>query len=354
MTDVATDAYHGKSNWLAADMVNPNEWIIQLSDVQIADLDNALRSVKAVGLTIDRLTKHNFPLQVFDKLVPEIQDRLENGRGVVVLRGLPAENYSKDDLRLMYWGMGLHLGTAVSQSSKGDLLGDVRDFGSSPHTATGRGYMSSLGLGFHTDTADIVALMVMRAAKSGGLSMICSSVAIRNEIAATRPDLLELLYQPAYWSWKGQEAPGESPYYQQPIYSEHAGKFSCRHVIPHILVAHENFKELGPVPEKLVEAMMLINTLANDPRFHFGMMFKPGDIQLLNNHVTYHARTEFEDFPEEDRKRHLLRMWLSMPNTRALSPLMSGIYQDQTAGAVRGGFPSHTGAYSFETVQAQD
>ena len=97
-----------------------------------------------------------------------------------------------------------------------------------------------------------------------------------------------------------------------------------------------------------------MNALANDERFHFGMMFEPGDIQLLNNHVTYHARSEFEDYPEEDRKRHLLRMWLSMPNTRALSRLMSGIYRDQRAGAVRGGFPSRTGAHSFETVQAKD
>lgn len=349
-----TNAYHGKFNWLAAEMKDTSEWMIQLSAPQIEDLDNALSLAKGSGITIDRLTQQNFPLKVFDSLVPEIRDRLENGRGIVVLRGLPAENYSRDDLRLMYWGVGLYLGTAVSQSSKGDLLGDVRNFGQDVNSATGRGYMSKQGLGFHTDTADVVALIVMRAAKSGGRSMICSSVAIRNEIAATRPDLLQELYKPFFWSWKGQEAPGERAYYEQPIYSEHDGKFSCRHIWTHVVAAHEHFKELPPLSEKQLEAVTLVNQLANDPRFHFAMMFEPGDIQLLNNHVTYHARTEFEDFPEEDRKRHLLRMWLSMPNTRALSPLMSGIYRDQTAGAVRGGFPSLTGTYSFETVQAKD
>ncbi len=349
-----TDTYLGKANWLAADMKDTNEWMISLSAALIADLDNALQSAKAVGVTIDKLTKDNFPLEVFDKLVPEIQDRLENGRGIVVLRGLPAEKYSRDDLRLMYWGMGLYLGTAVSQSSKGDLLGDVRNFGQDVNSATGRGYMSKQSLGFHTDTADVVALIVMRAAKSGGRSMICSSIAIRNEVAATRPDLLEVLYKPFKWSWKGQEAAGESPYYEQPIYSEHDGKFSCRHIATHIFAAHENYKELGELPAKQLEAIKLVNQLANDERFHFGMMFEPGDIQLLNNHVTYHARTEFDDFPQEDRKRHLLRMWLSMPNTRALSASMSGIYRDQTAGAVRGGFPSRTGTHSYTTAQAQD
>ena len=349
-----TDAYHGPSNWRAADLAETGEWMIQLSEAQIADLDNALRTALAAGITIDKLTKENFKLEVFDKLVPEVRERLENGRGLVVLRGLPAQKYSRDELRLMYWGMGLYLGTAVSQSSKGDLLGDVRNFGQDVNSATGRGYMSRQKLGFHTDTADVVALIVMRTAKSGGRSMICSSVAIRNEIAATRPDLLAELYKPFYWSWKGQEAPGESPYYQQPIYTEHDGKFSCRHIWTHVLAAHENFPELPPLTDRQLEAVALVNDLANDPRFHFSMMFEPGDIQLLNNHVTYHARTEFEDFEEEDRKRHLLRMWLSMPNTRTLSPLMAGIYRDQTGGVVRGGFPSRTGTHSFETVPAKD
>lgn len=354
MPEMTTGPIHCNANWFAVDMKNPAEWVIHLSEVQIADLDNALRTAQAGNVAIDKLTKERFPLEVVDKLVPEIQERLENGRGLVVLRGLPAEKYSRDELRLMYWGLGLYLGAAVSQSSKGDLLGDVRNFGQDVNSATGRGYMSRQGLGFHADTADVVALIVMRVAKSGGKSMICSSVAIRNEIAATRLDLLEVLYQPFYWSWKGQEAPGESPYYQQPIYSEHEGKFSSRSIATHVFAAHENFPELGPLPEKQREAMMLINQLANNERFHFGMMFEPGDIQLLNNHVTYHARTEFEDYPEEDRKRHLLRMWLSMPNTRTLSPLMSAIYQNQQGGAVRGGFPSRTGKHSYTTAQAQD
>ena len=350
-----TDAYHGNANWLAEDMKDPAQWIIRLSDRQIVALNYALRTAQKAGITIDRLTKETFPLTEFDALIPEVLDRLENGRGVVVLRGFPALNYEKEELRLLYWGLGLYLGTAVSQSSKGDLLGDVKNFGSDVNSATGRGYMSKQGLGFHTDTSDVVALMVLRAAKSGGVSMICSSVAIRNEIAHTRPDLLEVLYQPFYWSWKGQEALGESPYYQQPIYSEHEGKFSSRNIATHILAAHEHFKELPPLPAAQLEALKLINTLANDARFHFGMLFEPGDIQLLNNHITYHARTEFEDFAEEKRKRHLLRMWLSVPNSRSLSPQMSAIYQDQRAGAVRGGFPSRTGQYSYETLApAQD
>lgn len=344
--------YHNKANWLAADLQDPKEWVLPLGAREIDDLDTALASAKAQGLTIDRLTRENFPVASFGRLVPEIQDRLENGRGIVVLRGLPALRYTKADLRLLYWGMGLHLGTAVSQSSKGDLLGDVRDFGQDFKTKTGRGYMSRQGLGFHTDTADVVSLMVLRVAKNGGRSMICSSLAIRNEIAARRPDLLAELYRPYWWSWKGQEAAGASPYYQQPVYSEFNGKFCSRHNWPHIYAAHEHYPELPALTDKQKEALKLIDEFAENPKYHFSMLFEPGDIQLLNNHVTYHGRTEFEDWPEEDRKRHLLRMWLSMPNTRDLSPLMSAVYQDRPGGSVRGGFPSRTGGHSFETVPA--
>ncbi|WP_176500207.1 TauD/TfdA family dioxygenase [Sphingomonas sp. HMP9] len=340
--------------WMAADLADPAEWIIELTPEQIDDIDHAMRQSVAAGLELSDLTKENFPLSSIDRIAPAILDRLENGRGLVVLRGFPALNYDKEQLRRIFWGFGLYVGTAVSQSSTGDLLGDVKNFGADVNSTTGRGYMSKQALGFHTDTADVVALMVLRAARSGGLSLICSSVAIRNEIARTRPDLLEVLYQPFYWSWKGQEAPGQQPYYQQPIYSDHAGKFSARDIKTHIFSAHQDHPELGELSPKQLEAMHLVNSLAQQPRFHFSMMFEPGDIQLLNNHVTYHSRTEFEDFDEPDRKRHLLRMWLSVPNSRDLSPAMSPIYQDQRGGAVRGGFPSRTGEHSFATVAAKD
>ena len=338
--------------WLAEDLKDPREWMIHLSDEQIAGIDAAARACSEIDIAA--VSKDDFPLPSFKKLVDDVLERLEHGRGLAVLRGFPALNYTKEQLRKIYWGLGKHFGTAVSQSSKGDLLGDVMDFGQDVNSSTGRGYMSKQTLGFHSDTSDVVCLMVLRAAKSGGLSLICSSLAIRNEIEKTRPELLAVLYQPFYWSWKGQEAPGERPYYEQPVYSEHNGKFASRDIKSHILSAGQDFPELPSLSKVQMEALTLINTLANDPKFHISMMFEPGDMQFLNNHVTLHSRTEFEDFKEPDRKRHLLRMWLSVPNSRELSPLLGTIYREQASGAVRGGFPSRTGSYSFETVAAKD
>ena len=121
----------------------------------------------------------------------------------------------RTSLRFIYWGLGKHLGTAVSQSRDGDLLGDVRDIGVDIYSPKGRGYRSKQKLSCHTDTCDVVGLMVLRTAMSGGLSVLASSVAIHNEIARTRPDLLEVLYQPFWWSWQGQEPPGDKPYYRR-------------------------------------------------------------------------------------------------------------------------------------------
>lgn len=335
-------------SWFPADLKDESRWIHHLSEAEIDDVHHAVTSARAEGHTCETLTNEGFPLSVLPGTLGKTVESLENDLGIFVLRGLPVEKYSKEELRLIYWGIGLHMGTAVSQSSKGDVLGDVKNFGDSVSSATGRGYMSREQLGFHTDTSDVVALFVLATAKSGGLSLFCSSVAIRDKIAKTWPQLHEVLSQPFYWSWKGQEVDGELPYYTQPIFSYENGRFSSRYIKTHILAAQE-FPEVPRLTEVQRTAMSAIDLLANDPEFHFSMMFEPGDLQFLNNHITYHARTEFDDHEELDRRRHLLRMWLAVPNSRQLNESMTAIYRDPTAGAVRGGFPSRVDRPVYET-----
>ena len=355
------DIIEGAANWRAEDMLGRTDWIHDFTAEELAELDAALAAVHRRGLGIEDVTSAaQFPLERVAEQIDRARWMLEEGPGLFHFRGIDTTRYSKDDLRLMYWGIGRHLGTAVSQSMRGDLLGDVRDLGVDINSPQGRGYTSNAQLSYHTDSADVVGLMVLRTAKSGGLSMIGSSVAIHNEIARARPDLLEVLYQPFPWSWQGQEPPGSKPWYLQPICIVHNGKkgvhqkqFSCRYIRAHILNGGQ-FADAPPLTEKQVEAMDYFDQLACSERFHFSMMFKPGDIQLLNNHVCVHSRTHFEDFPERDRRRHLLRMWLSVPNSRELGPAMATIYRDQGSGAVRGGFPSRSGGHVYETAAPAD
>jgi hypothetical protein len=335
--------------WRGSDLATARDWIHEFSAEEIAEIEDALRGAKARGKTPATLTRDDFPLPTVAKRLAFARDFLENGKGIYQLRGINIDGYSKDDLRLTYWGLGHHIGTAVSQSKDGDILGDVRNVGVDIHSPQGRGYKSNQRLNFHTDSADVVGLFVLRVAMRGGLSKVASSVSAHNEIARRRPDLLEVLYQPFYWSWNQQEPPGEPPYYPQPIFSMQDGKLACRYN-PSYINGAQRFPEVPRLTAQQIKAMDLLDSITNDEAFHVTYEFRPGDLQLLNNHTCLHARTAFDDYPEHDRRRHLLRMWLSVPNSRPLSPALGTIYQDQRPGVVRGGFPSRTGRHIYEST----
>jgi hypothetical protein len=339
------------ADWRAADLAADTGWIAQFTSRECDEIEAALRTAQARGATLETLTRDDFPLPEVAARIARTRDAVENGRGIAVLRGLPTAAYTKDELRLIYWGLGRYLGTAVSQSKDGDLLGDVRDFGSDVNSADGRGYKSKQQLSFHCDSCDVVALMVLRVALSGGVSMIASSLAVHNELVRTRPELADALYEPVAWSWQGQEPPGEPGWYLQPVFTFFAGKFACRYVRAHLRNA-QRFADAPRLTALQSEALDALDEIAARPDVHVAMHFQPGDIQILCNHTCLHARTAFEDHADEDRRRHLLRMWLAVPNSRALSPSWSTIYRDTSAGAVRGGFPSRSGSHHFHTLGA--
>lgn len=342
----------GPSNWKSVDINDDDRWVHRFNADEQAEIDAALRHAQAKGATLATITAADFPLPTVSQRFAQGREQLENGVGMQLYRGIDISRYSKDELRLVYWAFGLHLGTPVSQSMLGDVLGDVRNLNTDLDGPQGRGYTTNRKLNCHTDSCDVVGLFVLRTAKSGGASRLASSVAVHNEMLRLRPDLLEVMYQPFAWSWQGQEPSGAEPWYPQPIFTSWRGKFSCRFVSTHIKSAqrYEDAPRLTPLQEEALE--MFIRLSASD-EFSYCMMFEPGDMQLLNNHLTLHARTDFEDFGEPDRRRHLLRMWLSVPNSRPLNPQLGYIYRNLQGGSVRGGFPSRTGKLIHETRLGQ-
>jgi hypothetical protein len=336
------------SVWRGPDLAKTDRWVYRLTAADVAELDAAYRGAAARGNSPYTLTLADFPLPNFSKELKRTQDELENGLGVRLLRGFPAARYTKPEMKFIYWGIGLHLGTAVTQSRAGDVLGDVRDIGVEIDSPTGRGYTSSAELNCHCDSCDVTGLFCLQVAKSGGLSTIVSAIAVHNEIVRTRPDLAEELYRPMPWSWMGNEPKGAKPWYMQPIYSMRDGKFAGRYVRGHLRQA-QKMPDTPKLTAKQIEALDTLDATTAREEFRLSMMFEPGDIQFVNNHITYHARTHFEDWPEPERKRHLLRLWLAMPNSRALDDGFLPFYRDVRPGALRGGFPSRMTERAFET-----
>jgi len=245
-----------------------------------------------------------------------LRETLHHGRGFMLLRGLPRERYSQDDMAWIYAGLGVHLGRLLPQSYHGELLGHVIDV--SDIEAQARGYHAGGAQNFHTDTCDVVSLMCVRAAKSGGVSRIASVAAIHNRLLETRPDLLRTLY--GEWVFRRMELDAEygngTLVKRVVIFSRAAGEFTCNTSgsYPRRAVAAGD----GVMTDLQVEALAELQRLASSPEFHLDMSIGEGDIQFLNNRILLHGRTGYEDWPEVARRRHLYRMWLQLPGWPSL------------------------------------
>lgn len=327
----------GGSVWFAEDMRGREaEWSYRLSPAEIAELEAARISVQERGLDLADIRREHFPLPTLGTVLDRLRDEVLRGRGFVLLRGLPVENRPVVESATMYWGIGAYFGSARSQNAKGHLLGHVYDLGGSSATDPNvRSYATRERQNFHIDRCDVVALLCLRRAKSGGLSAIASSMAVHNVMLARRPDLLERLYQPMPVDRRGEVPEGKAPFYYAPVFNPHAGNVSVLYSRLHI-GSSQRFPEARRLTPEDIEALDMLAALAGDDELRLDMTFMPGDIQFLHNHTILHARTGYEDWLEPGRKRHLLRLWLAPEGGRELPPVFSECYGGVTPGD-RGG-----------------
>jgi hypothetical protein len=271
-----------------------------------------------------------------DGWLTRVQDELEDGPGVALVRGFEGWAGDVDRARSCFRELAAKVGTPISQSAAGETVFSVRDAGFAEDDPRARGPNTKKKLSFHTDRCDVIAFLCLNRAQSGGESEIVSSVALYNEILKRRPDLLAELMQPFHYKRHTVDLGNERPYCRQPIFSFCEGRFAASFLRVLIERAHQD-PEVGPLPEKQREALDFLESVAAEPEMHHRFMQKPGDILFLNNWTTLHRRTEFSDHAEPERRRHILRIWLSMPNSRPLDPLFRDNFGSVQAGALRGG-----------------
>ncbi|HVC51477.1 MAG TPA: TauD/TfdA family dioxygenase [Stellaceae bacterium] len=326
----------GKSAWLGADLRrHPEQWIYTLSPAELAEIAAATASVRSRGLDIAEITRADFPLPTLGPALDRLRDEILNGRGFALLRGIPVEGRPIADSAAAYWGVGTYLGNARSQNAMGHLLGHVQDLGVATTDPNVRTYQTTERQHFHTDSCDIVGLLCLKTAKSGGLSSIVSSMAIYNAMATRRPDLVRRLFEPFPTDRRGEVPAGKKPYFDLPVFNDHAGYLSVIYSGTYIR-SGQRFPDARRLTPEDYAALEMFDDLANDAELRLDMEFRPGDMQFVHNHTCLHDRTAFVDWPEPERKRHLLRLWLAAPGARPLPPAYAERYGGVTIGD-RGG-----------------
>ena len=323
----------GPSAWRGDEMRERNDWVHVLSAEQQAELEVATASVR--GRDIAKIERSDFVLPGFGPVLDTLRREVVRGRGFVLLRGLPIEGRSFAEIAAMYWGVGTYLGRARAQNTRGHLLGHVIDITDRFDDTSDRGYLSARHLHFHCDSVDVVALLCIRKARRGGESSIVSSHTIHDEMWRRRPDLAIALYGPVPRDRRDEIPDGRGPWYELPVFNHAEGRLAVNFLREHINMSqrHVTARRIDPVLE---EALDMVYTLAREPALHLTMAFEPGDVQILHNHQVLHDRTAYEDWPEYDRRRYLLRLWLSPPDGITLPQAFAGRYGSVAVGD-RGG-----------------
>ena len=309
------------ADWTGAELRSRTDWRFEATPAEAAHLVDMARAASArLDGDPNRLLKasrSDFDLGPFGERVAAMLDRLRDGPGIALYRGLPMDALSPIEVAAVYWAMGLHMGAARSNNPEGDMIGHVLDAGREYGHPRHRGYQTAATMDYHCDQTDAVALLCIHTARSGGTSKVASSVRLHNEVLRRRPDLHGVLTRPFCWTKHGEKNPDEAPYFESPVFNFRNGRLSTAFGPQHIVKGHA-LPEAPDMTRAQREAIDLVSALAEE--HHATMEFRRGDIQILNNYTCVHTRTAFEDWPEPERKRVLWRLWLTVPDFRPPTP----------------------------------
>jgi alpha-ketoglutarate-dependent taurine dioxygenase len=347
---------NSRAAWTVDDLQADAGWIFELDDPARRDLVAAIRKAADPAKTLLDYRRDDFDLGSAWPVIAASLREVRDGTGFAILRGMPRERLTAEEFEVLTWAIGLHTGVARPQGKASPFMTAVRDAGTVYRTGKGRGYSSNADLDFHTDSADIVLLTCYNVARSGGMSMVSSSVTAHEVMSAERPDLAELLHQPHYFSRQQEQAPDEAPYYPNPIYDERDGLLFSKWNRNRLRSA-QAIDGVPVLSAQHHEALDLLDEILRRPSVMYSMYLRPGDMQILNNHVTLHSRTEFEDHVEPALKRCLFRLWLAPPDGVALPESWRPAYRAVAAGTVRGGIVGQNyddERRAFEVRQATD
>ena len=328
------DYIDDRSAWTPQDLAQDDSWKVYLTDDHIAEIDSALANCQSSIGALTDISRETFPLRELADTLQSVADYLENDRGLTILKGLPVDRYSKDDLRVIFIGLGCYIGFPLRQSTAGEIIQDVYDQGENLYANSGRGTNSSNKLPWHTDRCDVVSLLCQSKAAHGGESKLASLTNVYNKILAEEPDLAESLCQPYYHGRAPFERSDAQPWYSLPVFTTHEGKFASRYLRRFIEIGQDH-SDVPRFTDRQVEALNYLDKRLEQDDVCLYLPFDEGDIQLLNNFTICHSRNEYRD--SDHQSRFLFRLWLAAYQGRTLDPLFAPLYGKTQGGVPRGG-----------------
>ena len=329
------------SGWLSENLHHSRYWQFQFDDAARKHMVALTKKVHQPGLHFFEYDFTDFDLGPAHSVIEQAVKETMLGGGFVIISGLPHEHLTEEEFGLLNWAIGLNIGVPRPQGKSSSYIAKVQDVGTEYHAAGGRGFSSNAELTFHTDGADISTLGCLRTAKTGGMSMVTSSLAAWHQLANERPDLAEIAKgQLCYFSRQQEEAEDEGAYYGQQLFEECEGLMFGKWNWNRIRTA-QNIKGVPAITKEQKETMDLLDEIIQRPSHLFSMYLKPGDLQIMNNNTVFHSRTSYEDYKEDRNKRLLYRLWIAPPNSPRLPDSWRDFYRTVEPDAVRGGIRGH-------------
>lgn len=333
-----TQPIGGSFAWSVPEVTRRDDWICRLDAQDVAAIEAAVQETRARRLAIQDIERDDFPLGRLTTRLGALRAQIRSGLGFGYIKGLPVERYDRETLIRIYWGLCRHIGDPVTQNRNGHLVGHVIDVGDAVSDYNKRITQTSAELCFHTDSCDVVALLCINRALSGGESMIVSGVAVHDKLMRRRPDLLPELYKPIYMDRRGEVPPGKQPWFGMPLFSWQGGRFTGYSPVRQYIDSLARFPDAPRMSNAQSEALDLYYGICDE--LCLKLHFEPGDIQFLQNHVVFHSRTAYVDRPQPAPPRHLMRIWLSLPDGRRLPASLAEKWINIEVGTRRGGVPT--------------
>ncbi|MCW5735693.1 MAG: TauD/TfdA family dioxygenase [Enhydrobacter sp.] len=302
-------------NW-TRDTIAPADWTVPLPDAAVAELLAVRDEIRRAPVPTFLLDPKDFTLDACRATMEDVRRRTQQGPMFAVLDRLPMAVLTRDEAIQLYWLISSLLARPVAQKLTGQMLFDVMDTGAKLEPGSGiRPTVTNVDLRFHNDNSynqtppEYVCLLCLHPAKQGGVSQVMSVATIHAALETQYPELMPRLYRPFWYDRHAEHHPGEPTTFAAPMFERAAdGTIRARLALGEI---HAGYALRGErLDNETAAALAAVQSVFDRPELHLELDFVPGQIQYVNNRATGHARTEFVDHAEPERKRHLVRLWL--------------------------------------------